>query len=682
MLLKRVLLALLFTTPLYAEVVRIEVQSRADLVPGKSFGSAGAYEKLSGKIYFAVDPRNSANQIIADIDKAPKNASGKIEFSSDFYMIKPKDLARGNGSVLYEVSNRGNKGMIGFFNLASGRSLDPATAADLGDGFLLEQGFTLLWVGWQFDAPATDGMVRTYVPTAREANGKAIQGLVRSDFVAARNVNDGRSASQIAASLPDLTYAVADPKDPANVLTVRDTPTGARRTIPRSEWQFSDDGRSIRMSSGFEPNKIYEVVYKAQDPPIAGLGAAAIRDTISRLKYGSASELSVPQGAIKRAIAFGISQSGRFLRTFLYYGFNEDEGHRKVFDGVFSHVAGSGRGSFNNRFALPGRTAGPFTSFFYPVDIFPFTDVAQLDPETGRRDGLLTHGTKSQFLPKIIYTNSSHEYWGRAASLFHTTIDGKEDAQMMSNVRAYLFTGGSHGVGGFPPARSTGQQLNNPLDYRWAGRKLLVSMNRWIAESVEPPPTAVPRIANSTLVSADKLKFPKLPGIAAPTVSNVHKAYRLDYGKDFVAKGIITQEPAKAGSSFPMLIPQVDIDGNDVAGIRMPEIAVPLATYLGWNFFNDRSGPTTELVGLSGSFVPFPRTRADRERTNDPRLSIEERYKSRDAYLDLISKSATELVTKGYLLKEDVPRIIQQAGTRWDYMMSPSQPAAAGGNRD
>jgi hypothetical protein len=438
----------------------------------------------------------------------------------------------------------------------------------------------------------------------------------------------------------------------------------------------------LRMASGFEPKKIYEVVYKSQNPPIAGLGAAAIRDMISRLKHGSATELSVAQGAIKRAIAFGISQSGRFLRTYLYYGFNEDEAHRKVFDGVISHVAGSGRGSFNNRFALPGRTAGPFTSFFYPVDIFPFTDVAQLDPETGRRDGLLTHGMKSQFLPKIFYTNSSHEYWGRAASLFHTTIDGKEDAQMMSNVRAYLFTGGSHGVGGFPPARSTGQQLNNPLDYRWAARKLLVSMNRWIADGVEPPPSAVPRIANGTLVSADKLKFPKVAGLTPPSVSNVHKAYRLDYGKDFVAKGIITQEPAKAGSSFPMLIPQVDADGNDLAGIRMPEIAVPLATYLGWNFFNDRAGPTTELVGLSGAFVPFPRTRADRERTNDPRLSIEERYKSRDEYLGLISKAAADLVSKGYLIKEDVPRIIQQAGTRWDYLMSQPQPAAAGGNRD
>jgi hypothetical protein len=376
-----------FASQARSEVVRIDVQSRADVLAGKSFGTAGAFEKLSGKIYFAIDPRNTANRIIADVDKAPKNAAGKVEFSSDFYMLKPKDLSRGNGTVLYEVSNRGNKGMLGFFDLASGGSLDPQTASDLGDGFLLEQGFTLLWVGWQFDVGARDGLLRVYVPTAHEPDGKPVQGFVRSDFSTTQKVAE--------MNLPDSTYPVLDPKDSGNVLTVRDSVEGARRTIPRNEWEFNAARNGLRLAQGFEPGKIYELVYKTQDPPIAGLGPAAVRDVISKLKYGSASELSVNAGAVKRAIAFGISQSGRFLRTYLYYGFNEDESHRKVFDGVMSHVAGSGRGSFDNRFALPGRTAGPFASFFYPVDIFPFTDVEQLDPETGRRDGLLTHNMKS-----------------------------------------------------------------------------------------------------------------------------------------------------------------------------------------------------------------------------------------------------------------------------------------------
>lgn len=657
-----IFLIIAVTASVRAEVVRIEVRSRADVLSGKTFGNAGAFEKLSGKIYFAVDPRNSANRIITDIDKAPKNASGKVEFSSDFYLIKPKDPSRGNGTVLYEVSNRGTKGLLGFFNLAAANSLDPQTDADFGDGFLLDQGFTLLWVGWQFDAPANrDGLLRVYVPPARETNGRPIEGMVRSDFSTTQKTTD--------IALPDPAYAVVDAKNPAYVLTVRDSVEGTRRTIPREQWEFSADAKNIHTSAGFEPNKIYEVVYKSQNPPIAGLGPAAVRDTISKLKYGVAGDLSINQGAIRRAIAFGISQSGRFLRTYLYYGFNEDESHRKVFDGVMSHVAGGGRGSFDNRFALPSRTAGPFSSFFYPVDIFPFTDVAQLDPETGRRDGLLTHNMKPEFMPKVMYTNSSHEYWGRAASLFTTTVDGKEDAPMMSNVRAYMYTGGNHGIAPFPPTRGSGQQLNDPLDYRWAARKLMVSLNRWIIEGAEPPASAYPRISEATLVAPDKLKFPILPNpTAPPTSANIHKAYRVDYGPDFASKGVITLEPPKVGSAFPMLVPQVDTDGNDLPGIRMPEIAVPLATYLGWNFMNERSGPANELAALTGSFLPFARTRADRERAKDPRPSIEERYKNKEAYLDLISKSANDLAAKGYIIKEDIPHIVQQAGTRWDWV--------------
>ena len=661
----RIILSIGFLTlPFHAEVVRIEVNSRADILSGKSFGSAGAYEKLSGKLYFAVNPQNGANRIITDIDKAVKNAAGKVQFSSDFYLIKPKDLSRGNGTILYEVSNRGGKGMIGFFNLASG-SLDPQTAAEFGDGFLLDQGFTLLWVGWQFDPPEREGLLRVQAPIAREADGRSIQGLVRSDFVPTEKTYD--------ASLADrnhIAYAVSNPNDPTNVLTVRDSVEGRRREIPRDQWQFNPDGKSIRMTAGFEPGKIYEVVYKSQDPPVVGVGPAAVRDTISRLKYGSASELSVPQGAIKRAIAFGISQSGRFLRTYLFYGFNEDESQRKVFDGVMAHVAGGGRGSFNHRFAQPSRDGHPYLNFFHPTDIFPFTDVAQVDPESGRRDGLLTHATKPQFLPKVFYTNSSYEYWGRAASLVHTTVDGLKDAQLMSNVRVYLMTAGQHGPSRFPPTRTIGQQLSNPLDYRWAMRKLLVSMNRWITAGVEPPASAYPRIDKDTLVPLDKLRFPKIPMVNVPTVPQ--KAYRTDYGPDFLTKGIVTREPPKLGSAFPILVPQVDADGNEIPGIRMPELAVPLATYTGWNLFNDRSGPTHVVSSMQGSFIPFPRSRLERERAKDPRLSVEERYQSRDRYLDLVSKAANELVDKGYLLREDLPRILEQAGTRWDHIMSSS----------
>jgi hypothetical protein len=662
MILRTTLALLLLAAPVHAEVVRIEVKSRADILAGQSFGTTGPYEKISGRIYFAVDPRSPANQIITDIDKAPKNAAGKVEFSSDFYLVKPKDAARGNGTVLYEVSNRGGKGMIGFFNLASG-SLDPETEAQFGDRFLLEHGFTLLWVGWQFDPPLRDGLVRVYAPIARDADGRPIQGLVRSDFVVTETAQQ--------ASLSDrnhIAYRVARANDPDAILTVRDGVEAERRTIPRDRWQFTEDGTSIRMAAGFEPKKIYEVVYTSEDPPVVGVGSAAVRDTISRLKYGAANEIGLARGAITRAIAFGISQSGRFLRTYLYYGFNEDESHRKVFDGVMPHVAGAGRGSFNHRFAQPSRDGHPYLNFFYPTDIFPFSDVEQRDPETGAVDGLLTHATKPAFQPNVFYTNTSYEYWGRAASLVHTTIDGRGDAAVPPNVRVYLLAAGQHGVAGFPPSRTIGQQMNNPLDYRWVMRSLLISMNRWITDGAAPPPSAYPRVDQGTLVPADQLKFPKIPTVNVATTP--HRAYRADYGPDFISKGIVSQEPPKIGSAFPMLVPQVDADGNELAGIRVPELAVPVATYTGWNLFNERAGPPHVVSSMQGSFLPFARTRVDRERINDPRPSVGERYENRERYLARISKAADDLVGRGYLLKTDVPRIIEQAGTRWDYVMA------------
>ena len=385
------------------------------------------------------------------------------------------------------------------------------------------------------------------------------------------------------------------------------------------------------MASKFEPNKIYEVVYTAQDPPIVGLGPAAIRDVISMLKYQSADAWSIPAGAISRALAFGISQSGRFLRTYLYYGFNRDEGNRKVFDGVIAHVAGAGRGSFNHRFAQPSRDGHPYLNFFYPTDIFPFTDAPERDPESGLTDGLLTHAGSPDLLPKVFYTNSEYEYWGRAASLIHTTIDARADAPLMDNVRIYLLAAGQHGPGAFPPAQTIGQQRSNPLDYRWGMKALLLAMDRWTANGATPPASRYPRVADSTLVTPDHLRFPKVPGVTthdrgAPGVSSRLRPGVCDRGNRHV-------EPPRIGTAFPILVPQVDADGNGVAGVKMPELAVPLATYTGWNLFNDRSGPTDVLSSMQGSYIPLPRTSAERKRTGDPRLSIDERYRDKDHYV-------------------------------------------------
>jgi len=666
---RAILMLLVAAAPALADVMRIDVQSRGDLVGGQPFGAAGPYEKLSGKIFFAVDPSLPANRIVTDLDKAPRNAAGKVEFSADFYLIKPKTIARGNGAVLYEVSNRGGKGMLGFFNHASG-SLDPANPNDVGDGFLMRQGFTLLWVGWQFDVPQRQGLVRVYAPTATD-NGQPIRGLVRSDFVVTE-----KEADHSLADRDHRPYTVLDPDSPDNVLTVRDTVEGPRRIIPRSQWGFARDagGKSVAdatrvyMSAKFEPGKIDEVVYTAQDPPVVGLGPAAIRDVISMLKYRSADAWSIPQSAITRALAFGVSQSGRFLRTYLYYGFNRDEANRKVFDGVIAHVAGAGRGSFNHRFAQPSRDGHPYLNFFYPTDIFPFTDLPERDPETGVTDGLLTHATPPELLPKVFYTNSEYEYWGRAASLIHTTIDGTADAPLPDNTRIYLLSAGQHGPAAFPPTQTIGQQRNNPLDYRWAMKALLLAMDRWTANGTAPPPSRYPRISDGTLVTADHLRFPKVPGVVTSTA--VHRAYRADYGPKFASDGVVTVEPPKIGNAFPILVPQVDADGNGLAGIRMPELAVPLATYTGWNLFNARSGPTDVLSSMQGSYIALARTGTDRKRAGDPRSSIEERYRDKDQYVGLVAKAAMDLIDQGYLLTEDLAPVLRNAARHWDVATS------------
>jgi hypothetical protein len=673
----------LMAAPLSAEVVRIEVKSRADIVNGRAFGTAGPYEKVAGKIYFAVDPTLPANRIVTDIDKAPRNANGKIEFSSDFFLIKPKRIERGNGAVLYEVSNRGGKGMLGFFNHATA-SLDPGTAEEFGDGFLLNQGFSLLWVGWQFDPPARPGLVRVYTPTATD-NGRPIRGVVRSDFEITANALD-----QSLADRDHAAYPVADPNAADNVMTVRDTVEGVRRVVPRAQWGFGrvEGGKTVAdrtrvyIEGSFKPNKIYEVVYASENPPLVGLGSAAIRDVISMLKYKSSdtmSALSIPAGAINRALAFGVSQSGRFLRTYLYYGFNRDEGNKKVFDGVIAHVAGGGRGSFNHRFAQPSRDGHPFINFFYPTDIFPFTDVAQKDPETGVTDGLLTHAGIPELQPKIFYTNSEYEYWGRAASLIHTTVDGKSDVPLMDNVRIYLLTAGQHGPVAFPPLKTLGQQKSNPLDYRWAMKSLLLAMDRWTADGTAPPPSRYPRIADGTLVPPDRLKFPTVAGVI--TTTELHRAYHADYGPQFATEGIVTIEPPKIGTAFPLLVPQVDADGNGVAGVRMPELAAPLATYTGWNLFNEKSGPSDVLSSMQGSYIPLAKTSAERKRVADPRPSIDERYRNKDHYIGLVTKAALDLIDQGYLLPEDLAPIVRNAARHWDYSNSTTTSSSGGAQR-
>ncbi|HUQ90715.1 MAG TPA: alpha/beta hydrolase domain-containing protein [Bryobacteraceae bacterium] len=650
-------LTLTLTLTAFGAVVRIEVTNRSAVLEGKGFGAAGPYERIVGKAHFAVDPLLPANQIICDMDKATRNAQGLVEFSADIYMLKPRDSAKGNGAVFYEVSNRGGKGILANFNRAV-RSPDPQSADHFGDGFLLERGYSLLWLGWQFDVSTVSG-VKLYAPVARDGE-QPITGPVRSEFVP-----DSKVFTFSLADPNHVPYRVMDPDDKTMMLTVRETRDGPRRVVPRHAWKIVEGGQ-VSMAAGFEPGRIYEVVYRAQDPALVGLGPAAVRDIISFLKYGT--ETSVPvlsdqHRFIKRAYAWGGSQSGRFLRTFLYYGFNADEKNRKAFDGVLPVVAGGGRGSFNHRFAQPSRGGLPFMSLFYPTDIFPFTDAEQTDPETGLTDGLLTRATKAGVAPKIFYINSSYEYWGRSASLIHTSLDGKNDLAPGPNTRIYLFAGTQHGPAAFPPKREWTRNLLNPNPFTMSMRALLTAMDQWVAFGKEPPPSKYPLLASKELTTLDKLRFPRIPGVDVPT--RMQKAYRTNYGPEFRSKGIVSIEPPLIGGTFPTLVPQVDADGNEISGIHMPDTQVPLGTFTGWNLRVPEIGGADELFNMAGSFIPFARTKAERLKNKDPRPSVEERYRSKEDYLKKVEAAARRLVASGYLLDQDVSVLVARGAAEW-----------------
>jgi hypothetical protein len=658
-------LALLPGLPAQAHVVRVEVTSRSDIQDGKPFGSAGTYEKITGRVYFAVNPAGLHNRQIVDIDKAPRNSQGEVEFSSDFYLLRPKDLSKGNDAVLFEVSNRGGRGILRLVN-------GGGPSSEFGDGFLMRQGFTVAWLGWQYDLADQNQNVRLTAPVAHEGSN-SIHGLVRSDFTPPVKRDDMPLGHILLGPAGGQSYAVDDPSSSQNVLTVRDTPTGTRQTVPRNQWSFGhqvegklvDDPHYVHLNTSFLPGRTYEIVYTSKDPAVAGVGLAAVRDFLSYLKHD-------PQAIapVHRAYAVGISQSGRYLRHFLYQDFNIDEQDRQVIDGVLSHVAGAGRGSFNHRFAQPSRDAQPMSSIFFPTDLFPFTDLPEKDPETGETAGLLDAANKSHTAPKIFYTNTSYEYWGRAAALIHTSPDGKADARIPDNVRVYFLAGLQHFSAGFPPQKSTqgnpdstAQQRHNPNPIRWYWRALITDMDEWVKNNVTPPTSTYPKVADGTLVPLNKWKFPEISGVNKPHEFNL--AYHLDFGPQW-KQGIITNEPPKVGKAFVVLVPQSDADGNDLGGVRLPELQVPLATYAGWNLRDPSIGAPDQRLSFLGSFIPLAKTAEERKKSGDPRVSIAERYTSREQYLTKFEEAAKKLVQQRFILQEDLPEIRQRGQQEWD----------------
>jgi Alpha/beta hydrolase domain len=653
--------------PVGAEVVGVEIERREDVMGGAAFGPAGAYEKLVGRIHFSFDPANPANLSIVDLRFAPQNGRGRVEAYADFMVLQPKDPAKRRKVMWLEVSNRGGKASLRYFNRAVRGALDPSTSDDFGDGLLLREGLTIMWVGWQWDVPDGEGRLRLHVPFARLTRGP-IEGLVRADWTVDQDTEVLGLSHR-----GHRTYPAADPTDPRNQLTVRDGRDAPRAVIPKDRWSFLapseglEIGRltKIRLEGGFQAGKIYEVVYVAEDPRIVGLGLAAIRDVASYAKYSLDSDFPV-----ERVAAFGVSQTGRFLRHYLYQGFNADERGRRAIDGMLIHTAGAGRGSFNHRFGQPSRDGHRYSAFFYPTDIFPFTSRTQTDPDTGWRDGLMER-TPESARPKIMFTNTGYEYWGRAASLIHTSPDGRRDVPPFENERIYHLAGGQHYVAGFPPAEGTrlpGAEAyrGNPLDFLLELRALAVRLVEWVDAGREPPASVYPQIAAGTLVPLGAVAFPSIPGVPLPRVAQL--AYRADYGPRFPNQGIIDKQPPELGAPYPVLVPQVDGFGNEMSGVRALELRAPLATYTPWALRTGFPGGTEELMDFTGTFVPLPRDEAERRARSDPRPSIEAIYGNREGYMERARQAAAQLAAEGFLLPGDVTRVLSRAEKMWDWV--------------
>jgi len=657
------LIFILGLLPLDARVTRVEITSRTDVQNGKTFGDVGAYERITGRVYFSLAVANPHNLRILDLDKAVNLKDGEVEFSADFCVVRPKDLKKGNGSMLLEVPNRGRGRIIG---LVDGG--DWTLASDVGDAWLLRKGFTIVSLGWQWDADGADAL-RLFAPIAKD-HGKSITGMLRGDLMPSKVMTEIPLGHLIMGNIGGVEYPVSAPEDPRNVLTVRDSRDAARTAISRSEWQFAQtvDGklvpsdRHIHLNGGFQPGKIYEYIYVVADPVVAGTGFAAVRDFASYAKH---TPDAVAPAA--RVYAEGISQNGRFLRDFLYQGFNADEKGRMALDGVLAHVAGAGRGSFNCRFAQPSRDAQPTSSVFFPTDIFPFTDQPGKDPVTGETGGLLDRAKADHVVPRIFLSNTSYEYWGRACALIHTSADGEHDATISPDVRIYHFTGLQHFSGPFPPEKGTGdllgQEPQSPLPIRYFWRAMIENMDAWVRSGVLPPPSSYPKISDGTLVPLVQYAFPAIPGVNKPHEAN--SGYRLDFGPNW-RDGILSVQPPQVGKPFPALVPQVDADGNERDGVRVPELSAPLATYASWNLRDPSIGAPDQRVSFEASYLPFPKTAAERQRKGDPRRAIEERYPSREEYLAQFTNALDELVKEHWILPEDRAAVLHRGEQEWD----------------
>ena len=656
--------------------LEFRIAERGPFADDHAFGETGAYERLAGRVHFAVDPGAPAQAGIVDLDKAPRDADGLVEFAADLCILKPRDMARGNRRLFFGYGNRGNKRELQFFNDAP-PSNDPRTLADAGNGFLMRRGYTIVWAAWEGDLLPGDGRMILDVPVAMDGDA-AITGLVRSEFIVAES---GTTTFPLSGKASSRSYPAVslDPGDAS--LTRRRYANSAREAVSPDTWCFArvEGGQGldaqgaetavvpsdthIHMPAGFEPGWIYELVYTGKNPNVHGLGHVVVRDLVSFFKYETrdAAGNDNPLGeTVEKAYCWGRSQTGRLIRDFLHQGYNADGAGRMVFDGVLPHVSGGGLMWMNHRFASVISPAGQqYEDHWNCADRFPFSYAESTDHLTGKTDAILKRPESD---PLVLHTQSATEYWQRRGSLVHTDSRGN-DLPQPDNVRVYMWASSQHFADPNRERPATGgcQHYTNVVQTSMLFRAMLDALDAWVSSGALPPESRVPKRADGSLVPYDEWRevFPVIPGVAIPSGANTLPL--MDFGPEF-ERGILSNEPPRVvdADGYPTLVPAVDADGNDVAGVRAPMVQAPLGTYTGWNL-RARGRGHGAMHMFDGSYIPFRDVEEERAMTGDPRPSILERYGDAAGYARAIEQAVRELVEQRLMLEEDIERCVAAA---------------------
>jgi Alpha/beta hydrolase domain len=639
---------------------------------GLSFGTVGQYEKLRGTAFGELDPLDQHNDVITDISLAPRKANGKVQYSMDIFILKPINLGNGNHRVLLDMNNRGEMRLarLNEFSLDNPPlTNDPSTAADAGTGFVMSRGYTVVGNGWDVGATpgsATGGGMTISLPTAHFPAGSASTDITGPSYEYL--VND--SASAASRMTFALTYPAATPDDA--VLTARALLNDTPMVVPAGSWAYTDATRTaIRLlpaGTPFQRSWIYEFTYTAKNPVVTGIGLAATRDWVSFLRHGTAAQGNPLAGDVLHTFSYSISQPSRTLNDFVHLGFNEDENGFRVLDGILSHTGGGSGDQINYRFAQPGRTERNRQNHLYPEGVFPFAHETLTDHLSGKTDGRDARCTETNTCPKRFEVNTANEYWVKAGSLLHTDTRGK-DLKDPDDVRYYLMSGLSHGVGD-ATTKSTCQQFLNPVSPYRAHRALLVALDQWVSDGTKPPKSRIPEGGKRAfavtvpgsqvgVVPQQELGWPNIPGVLYTGV--ITTRYFLDFGPDF-DNGILSNYPPSivGRPSYPIFVSKVDDDGNEIAGVRLPGVEAPIATTTGWALRAAATGGN-DGCEANGQYIPFQTTKAQRQAIGDPRKSLEERYKNHAGYVKEVAKAAQKLQQDGFLLADDVQRYIDEA---------------------